>query len=194
VSARFTAAEAAEILRDLARGREDGSGVDVWPLYERAEDAMAEVVALAVDRDAQRARADAAEAECARLRAIVEAADELIALDYAAEVESHSETAPGSHAAAQVRAADAYSALVRLRDAWREAQGAAVTAPSWPLAPVRCAAPEPVALCPSQRPRPLPRYDGGPWCGYPRGHGFTAYIEWRDAQPTCAPARGRCGR
>lgn len=69
MSARFTAAEAAEILRDLARGREDGSGVDVWPLYERAEDAMAEVVALAVDRDAQRARADAAEAECARLRA-----------------------------------------------------------------------------------------------------------------------------
>lgn len=68
MSARFTAAEAAEILRDLARGREDGSGVDVWPLYERAEDAMAEVVALAVDRDAQRARADAAEEALTRLR------------------------------------------------------------------------------------------------------------------------------
>ena len=47
MTARITAAEAEEILRDLARGREDGSGADVWPLYERAEDAMAEVIALA---------------------------------------------------------------------------------------------------------------------------------------------------
>ena len=86
MSARITAAEATTILRDLARGREDGNGGDVWPLYERAEDAMAAVVALddelataqshathALDDAAtQRTRADAAEAECARLRAIVE--------------------------------------------------------------------------------------------------------------------------
>ena len=32
MSARITAAEAAAILRDLARGREDGNGADVWPL------------------------------------------------------------------------------------------------------------------------------------------------------------------
>ena len=69
-----TAAEAAAILRDLARGREDGDGADVWPLYDRAEDAMAAVVALDLaatrlesERAAERARADAAEAECARL-------------------------------------------------------------------------------------------------------------------------------
>jgi len=81
MSARITAAEATTILRDLARGREDGNGGDVWPLYERAEDAMAAVVALddelataqshathALDDAAtQRTRADAAEAECARL-------------------------------------------------------------------------------------------------------------------------------
>ena len=97
-------------------------------------DEMREVIDALDDRERaigrERTRADAAEAECARLRAIVEAADELIALDYAAEVESYSETAPGSHAAAQVRAADAYSALVRLRDAWRETQGAAATPPA----------------------------------------------------------------
>lgn len=69
-----TAAEAAAILRDLARGREDGDGADVWPLYDRAEDAMAAVVALDLaatrlesERAAERARAAAAEAECARL-------------------------------------------------------------------------------------------------------------------------------
>jgi len=65
---------------------------------------------------------DAARAEAAGLRAIAEAADELVFCDYAAEVESYSETAPGSHAAAQVRAAEAYDALVKLRDAWRERQ------------------------------------------------------------------------
>ena len=74
MSTPTTAAEAAAILRDLARGREDGDGADVWPLYERAEDAMAAVVALDLaatrlesERAAERARADAAEAECARL-------------------------------------------------------------------------------------------------------------------------------
>ncbi len=83
MSARITAAEATTILRDLARGREDGNGRDVWPLYDRAEDAMAAVVALddelataqshathALDDAATlRARAEAAEAEVARLRA-----------------------------------------------------------------------------------------------------------------------------
>ena len=80
MSARITAAEAATILRDLARGREDGNGGDVWPLYDRAEDAMAAVIGLAAETDAHRTRADAAEAdrdalraECERLRA--EAAD-----------------------------------------------------------------------------------------------------------------------
>lgn len=65
-----TAAEAAAILRDLARGREDGDGADVWPLYDRAEDAMAAVVALDLaatrlesERAAERARAAAAEAD-----------------------------------------------------------------------------------------------------------------------------------
>lgn len=63
-----------------------------------------------------------------------------------------------------------------------------MTAPSWPLAPVRCAAPEPVALCPvvhTLRCRRLIE------CV------FVAWTAWRtalDAQPTCAPARGRCGR
>ena len=76
MSARITAAEAAAILRDLARGREDGNGADVWPLYDRAEDAMAAVIGLAAESDAHRTRADAAEAdrdalraECERLRA-----------------------------------------------------------------------------------------------------------------------------
>ena len=74
MSTPTTAAEAAAILRDLARGREDGDGADVWPLYDRAEDAMAAVVALDLaatrlesERAAERARAAAAEAECARL-------------------------------------------------------------------------------------------------------------------------------
>ena len=92
--------------------------------------------AVLADVSAERTRASAAEAECAQLtterdaaraeaaglRAIAEAADELVFCDYAAEVESYSETAPGSHAAAQVRAAEAYDALVKLRDAWRERQ------------------------------------------------------------------------
>ena len=70
----ITAAEATTILRDLARGREDGDGGDVWPLYDRAEDAMRQVIALDLaatrlesERAAERARAAAAEAECARL-------------------------------------------------------------------------------------------------------------------------------
>ncbi len=158
MSARITAAEATTILRDLARGREDGNGRDVWLLYDRAEDAMAAVVALddelataqshathALDDAATlRARAEAAEAEVARmtterdaaradaagLRVIVDAVDELAFCDYAAEVESYSETAPGSHAAAQARAADAYGALVRMRDAWRETHGAIATPPT----------------------------------------------------------------
>ena len=151
MSARITAAEATTILRDLARGREDGDGGDVWPLYDRAEDAMRQVIALDLaatllesERATERTRAEAAEAEVARLtterdaaraeaaglRAIAEAADELVFCDYAAEVESCSETAPGSHAAAQVRAAEAYDALVRMRDAWRETHGAIATPPT----------------------------------------------------------------
>lgn len=67
-------------------------------------------------------------------------------------------------------------------------------APTWPLAPVRCAAPEPVALCPVV-------HTGRPWvlfgglrCDHARGFALIRYIDWRDAQPTCAPSRGRCGR
>ena len=130
----ITAAEATTILRDLARGREDGDGGDVWPLYDRAEDAMRQVIALDLaatrlesERAAERTRADAAEAdrdalraECERLRAIYEAVDEFLFCDYAAEVESYSETSPGSHAASQARASEAWNALVRLRDAERE--------------------------------------------------------------------------
>ena len=70
----ITAAEATTILRDLARGREDGDGGDVWPLYDRAEDAMRQVIALDLaatllesERAAERTRAEAAEAEVARL-------------------------------------------------------------------------------------------------------------------------------
>ena len=70
----ITSAEATTILRDLARGREDGDGGDVWPLYESAEDAMRQVIALDLaatrlesERAAERTRADAAEAECVRL-------------------------------------------------------------------------------------------------------------------------------
>ena len=74
MSARITAAEAATILRDLARGREDGNGGDVWPLYDRAEDAMAAVIGLAAESDAHRPRADAAEADRDALRAACEAA------------------------------------------------------------------------------------------------------------------------
>ena len=69
MTARITAAEAATILRDLARGREDGNGGDVWPLYGRAEDAMAAVIGLAAESDAHRTRADAAEADRDALRA-----------------------------------------------------------------------------------------------------------------------------
>lgn len=70
----ITSAEATTILRDLARGREDGDGGDVWPLYDRAEDAMRQVIALDLaatllesERAAERTRAEAAEAEVARL-------------------------------------------------------------------------------------------------------------------------------
>ena len=65
---------------------------------------------------------------------------------------------------------------------------------SWPLAPVRCAAPEPVAVCPVVHTgRPWVLFDGL-WCDHARGFALIRYIEWRDAQPTCAPARERCGR
>jgi len=74
MSPRITGEEAAEILRDLARGREDGNGADVWPLYDRAEDAMAAVVALAADLAAERTRADAAEEALTRLRSKHDAA------------------------------------------------------------------------------------------------------------------------
>ena len=89
----------------------------------RAEAAEAEVARMTTERDAARA-------EAAGLRVIVDAVDELAFCDYAAEVESYSETAPGSHAAAQARAADAYGALVRMRDAWRETHGAIATPPT----------------------------------------------------------------
>lgn len=56
---------------------------------------------------------------------------------------------------------------------------------AWPLAPGRCDAPEPVALCPVVRP--------GPWCRVwdlpVTEQRAGAYLAWRDAQPTCA--RGR---
>lgn len=77
----ITSAEATTILRDLARGREDGDGGDVWPLYDRAEDAMRQVIALDLaatllesERAAERTRAEAAEAECARLTTELDAA------------------------------------------------------------------------------------------------------------------------
>ena len=89
----------------------------------RAEAAEADVARMTTERDAARA-------EAAGLRVIVDAVDELAFCDYAAEVESYSETAPGSHAAAQVRAAEAYDALVRMRDAWRETHGAIATPPT----------------------------------------------------------------
>ena len=99
MSARITAAEATTILRDLARGREDGNGGDVWPLYDRAEDAMAAVVALDDELVAERTRADAAEqerdalrTEVARLRAAVEGRD---TAPTDAELEAH-EAAGGS--------------------------------------------------------------------------------------------------
>lgn len=67
-----------------------------------------------------------------------------------------------------------------------------MTAPTWPLAPVRCAAPEPVALCPS-----LHRWDmwecAGLWCVYGAGFALLRHLDGRDTT-TCAPARGRCGR
>jgi regulator of replication initiation timing len=58
--AHVTADEAEALLAGLARGRdEDGSGGDVWPLYERAEGLAqtvvalhAEVASLAAQRDA----------------------------------------------------------------------------------------------------------------------------------------------
>lgn len=96
---------------------------DVSAERTRAEAAEADVARMTTERDAARA-------EAAGLRVIVDAVDELAFCDYAAEVESYSETAPGSHAAAQARAADAYGALVRMRDAWRETHGAIATPPT----------------------------------------------------------------
>jgi len=64
---------------------------------------------------------------------------------------------------------------------------------AWPLAPVRCDAPEPVALCPV-----VHRWDmwecAGLWCVYDSSLSVMRYVQCRDDQPTCAPARGRCGR
>jgi len=96
---------------------------DVSAERTRASAAEADVARMTTERDAARA-------EAAGLRVIVDAVDELAFCDHAAEVESYSETAPGSHAAAQARAADAYDALVRMRDAWRETHGAIATPPT----------------------------------------------------------------
>lgn len=125
-------------------GRVEVMGEDVRRVLSTLDALDLTATRLESERATQRARAAAAEAECARLtterdaaraeaaglRAIAEAADELVFCDYAAEVESYSETAPGSHAAAQVRAAEAYDALVRMRDAWRETHGAIATPPT----------------------------------------------------------------
>ena len=69
----ITAAEATTILRDLARGREDGDGGDVWPLYDRAEDAMRQVIALAAALRTERAAREAAEAHHAAIAGAVRA-------------------------------------------------------------------------------------------------------------------------
>lgn len=65
-----------------------------------------------------------------------------------------------------------------------------MTAPSWPLAPVRCAAPEPVALCPSLHAMDIWAGEQGLWCSYGDGFALLRYLAWRDAQPTCDPAKG----
>ena len=133
---------ALEVTREsMAAGRRDADVIEAMTSSLSAERrvlaGVRSVLALAlspqgtaaVDVDAlstsEMARRVVAERDTAR-----SAIDELVFRDYAAEVESYSETAPGSHAAAQVRAADAYSALVKLRDAWREAQGAIATRPT----------------------------------------------------------------
>ena len=113
----ITSAEATTILRDLARGREDGDGGDVWPLYDRAEDAMRQVIALDLaatllesERAAERTRAEAAEAEVARLtterdaaraeaaglRAIVEGRTVATSDDAAAHALAHPLPTPGA--------------------------------------------------------------------------------------------------
>lgn len=99
-------------------------------LWSHAPDLARDVLTLAAALETAERERDAARAEAAGLRVIVDAVDELAFCDYAAEVESYSETAPGSHAAAQARAADAYGALVRMRDAWRETHGAIATPPT----------------------------------------------------------------
>lgn len=59
----------------------------------------------------------------------------------------------------------------------------------WPLPPLRCAAPEPPALCPA-----VHRWDvwtwGGLWCGH--GDGIGAVIDWRGSRPRCPRSTGRC--
>ena len=71
-----------------------------------------------------------------------------------------------------------------------------VTAPSWPLAPVRCAAPEPVALLDTHA-RAHAAWRAEEVARLARGD-LRVYVSAdevrRLAATTCAPARGRCGR
>lgn len=108
---------AAEVDRDAQRTRAEAA--------EAEATSARQMMSLAdQERDDAIHRASAAEAEVARLRAVAKAADELVCCDGHAEVESYRETAPGSHAAAQVAAEAAYNALVRAVDAMREAASA----------------------------------------------------------------------
>jgi len=106
--------EVADALRAVVRQRDDA---------RERHGAMEECA------DVFRRERDDALADAARLRAIYDAVDELAFRDHAAEVESYCETVPGSHAAAQARAGDAYDALMRLRDAERERRIAAGEGP-----------------------------------------------------------------
>ena len=129
----ITSAEATTILRDLARGREDGDGGDVWPLYDRAEDAMRQVIALDLaatrlesERAAERTRADAAEAECVRLTTCLARANATIEeterARYAAEDERDTARSALDGLVAAVRAereAERGHAAVRADDASR---------------------------------------------------------------------------
>lgn len=63
-----------------------------------------------------------ANGEVLRLRAIADAADELVSCDARAEVESYGESAPGVQDAALAAAEAAYSTLARAIDAWRETE------------------------------------------------------------------------
>lgn len=85
-----------------------------------------------------------------------------------------------------------------------------MTAPQWPLAPVRCDAPD-FSVCGDYRANwrwgEVDRCDS--WAGFQaqamRDLGVTEwtpdvdpatealYVRWLDAATTCAPARGRCG-